>query len=173
MAALGAGAVLVLAGRWMTAAMAVGSSLLLVWIVPSVAASLFVKPNEISLERPYIEAHIEATRQAWGLSAKMREVEMRTNPAATVDIAKNQMLLDNVRLWDWRPFHDTVTQMQALRPYYSFHDTDVDRYIIDGTPARFFWPRARWISASYRARSRAGSTPISFIRMATAWCWPK
>jgi uncharacterized membrane protein (UPF0182 family) len=40
--------------------------------------------------------------------------------------------LDNVRLWDWRAFHDTVTQIQALRPYYSFKDTDVDRYIIDG-----------------------------------------
>ena len=46
--------------------------------------------------------------------------------------SKNKPLLDNVRLWDWRPFHDTVTQMQALRPYYAFHGTDVDRYTIDG-----------------------------------------
>ncbi len=37
-----------------------------------------------------------------------------------------------MRLWDWRPFHDTVSQMQALRPYYVFPDTDVDRYTIDG-----------------------------------------
>jgi hypothetical protein len=37
-----------------------------------------------------------------------------------------------VRLWDWRAFRDTVTQIQALRPYYSFADTDVDRYMIDG-----------------------------------------
>ena len=134
MAALGVGAVLVLAGRWISAGITVAVSLVLVSLVPPVAASLFVKPNEISLERPYIEAHIEATRQAWGLSAKMREVEMRTNPAATVDTVKNQALLDNVRLWDWKPFHETVTQMQALRPYYAFHDADVDRYIIDGEP---------------------------------------
>jgi hypothetical protein len=134
MAALIIGAVLVMAGRWGTAGITVGASLLLVWIVPSVASSLFVKPNEISLERPYIEAHIEATREAWGLSAKMHEIEMHTNPAATVDVVKNRVLLDNVRLWDWRPFHDTVTQMQALRPYYSFHDTDVDRYMVDGVP---------------------------------------
>ena len=40
--------------------------------------------------------------------------------------------LDNVRLWDTRAFHDTVTQIQALRPYYVFADTDVDRYTIDG-----------------------------------------
>jgi len=37
-------------------------------------------------------------------------------------------LLDNVRLWDWKAFHDTITQIQALRPYYVFADTDVDRY---------------------------------------------
>ncbi|MCL6545943.1 MAG: UPF0182 family protein, partial [Bryobacteraceae bacterium] len=48
------------------------------------------------------------------------------------DFAKHKPLLDNVRLWDWRAFHDTITQIQALRPYYVFADTDVDRYIIDG-----------------------------------------
>ena len=37
-----------------------------------------------------------------------------------------------MRLWDWRAFHDTVTQLQALRQYYVFSDTDVDRYMIDG-----------------------------------------
>ena len=97
-----------------------------------IAGALFVKPNEISLERPYIQAHIEATRAAYGLSTRMSEIEMHTDPNANIDIAKHAPLLDNVRLWDWRPFHDTVTQMQALRPYYAFHDTDVDRYTIDG-----------------------------------------
>ena len=37
-----------------------------------------------------------------------------------------------MRLWDWRPFHDTVTQQQALRTYYVFNEPDVDRYTIDG-----------------------------------------
>ena len=41
-------------------------------------------------------------------------------------------LLDNVRLWDWRAFHDTITQIQALRPYYTFSGSDVDRYTIGG-----------------------------------------
>jgi len=35
-----------------------------------------------------------------------------------VDPARHKLLLDNVRLWDWHAFHDTVTQIQALRPYY-------------------------------------------------------
>ena len=62
----------------------------------------------------------------------MDEIEMHTNPQATIDASKHEALLDNVRLWDWRPFHDTVTQMQALRPYYAFQGADVDRYTING-----------------------------------------
>src|SRR6185295_14005067 len=53
------------------------------------------------------------------------------------DPAKHRATLDNIRLWDWRAFHDTVTQIQALRPYYVFADSDVDRYQIadgNGTP---------------------------------------
>ncbi len=130
--ALLVGAVLVLLRRWILAGALVGVSMALLFIVPNIAGSFYVKPNEISLERPYIQSHIEATRAAYGLSAHVKEIEMHTNPVASIDLKKNAPLLDNVRLWDWRPFHDTVTQMQALRPYYSFHDTDVDRYTIDG-----------------------------------------
>jgi uncharacterized membrane protein (UPF0182 family) len=130
--ALLAGSVLIVLRRWIAAGAIVGVSLVLLFVVPNIAGSFYVKPNEISLERPYIQAHIEATRAAYGLSAHVREIEMPTNTAAVIDLKKNAPLLDNVRLWDWRPFHDTVTQMQALRPYYSFHDTDVDRYTIDG-----------------------------------------
>ncbi len=130
--ALIAGAGLVAMRRWITAAIIVGASLILLWFVPGIASALFVKPNEISLERPYIQSHIEATRAAYGLTSRLHEIEMHTNPGAAIDIQKHQALLDNVRLWDWRPFHDTVTQMQALRPYYTFHDTDVDRYTING-----------------------------------------
>jgi len=136
-AALIAGAGLVMARRWIATAIIVGGSLVLMLIVPSVAGALYVKPNEISLERPYIQTHIEATRAAYGLGSgspkSVREIEMRTDANATIDTSKHKPLLDNVRLWDWKPFHDTVTQMQALRPYYAFHEPpDVDRYTIDG-----------------------------------------
>ena len=130
--ALIVGAGLVVLRRWIAAAVAVGGSFALMFLVPAIAGALYVKPNEISLERPYIQTHIEATRAAYGLADRMREIEMHTDPTAVIDTSKHKPLLDNVRLWDWRPFHDTVTQMQALRPYYVFHDTDVDRYTIDG-----------------------------------------
>ncbi len=122
---------LVWAGRWMLAG-AMALTLIVQFAVPRLVSVLYVRPNEISLERPYIESHIEATRAAYGLEKHLKETEFKASPEGRFDARKHQNLLDNVRLWDWRPFHDTVTQIQALRPYYLFADTDVDRYMIDG-----------------------------------------
>src|SRR5204862_2024251 len=87
---------------------------------------------EISLQRPYIQTHIHATRSAFGLERTVKEVEFKAQPDAPIDVAANKPLLDNVVLWEWKAFHDTITQRQALRTYYNFYDSDVDRYTIDG-----------------------------------------
>jgi uncharacterized membrane protein (UPF0182 family) len=126
-----AAAVLVWVGRWLLAA-SMALALVVSFIVPRAVSALYVKPNEISLQRPYIDTHIHATRSAYGLEQHVREAEFKSQPDAPIDTARNKPLLDNVRLWDWRAFHDTITQIQALRPYYVFHDSDVDRYTIDG-----------------------------------------
>jgi hypothetical protein len=122
---------LVGAGRWVFAGI-VPLALLLQFAVPALVSSLYVKPNEISIERPYIERHIHATRSAYGLEQRVKEVEFKAHPQARIDVARHKNLLDNVRLWDIRAFHDTITQIQALRPYYTFFDSDIDRYTIDG-----------------------------------------
>ncbi len=100
-------------------------------VVPRVIASVYVRPNELTIERPYIQRHIEATRSAYRLDRRARDIDYETKVDARIDVAKNRPLLDNVRLWDWRAFHDTVSQIQPLRPF-QFSDTDVDRYTIDG-----------------------------------------
>ena len=123
-------AVLVLArrGRW--------ALLLLIilpvrFVLPSMVSSLYVHPNELALERPYIQHHIEATRVAYGLTDHVKETSLAAQPERPIDYGKHKALLANVRLWDWRAFHDTISQIQPLRPY-SYLDTDVDRYTIDG-----------------------------------------
>jgi len=126
-----AAAVLVWLGRWKSAA-SMALALVISFILPRAVAALYVGPNEISLERPYIDTHIHATRSAFGLEQQVKEVDFKAQPEAPIDVARNRPTLDNVRLWDWRAFHDTITQIQALRPYYVFHDSDVDRYTIDG-----------------------------------------
>lgn len=119
------------AGRW-PLLLILPAALILKTAVPAAVGSFYVRPNEISLEKPYIERHLAATRRAYGLDRRVKEVEFKANPDARIDTVKHKNLLDNVRLWDLGAFHDTVTQIQALRPYYKFQDSDVDRYIIDG-----------------------------------------
>jgi len=126
-----AACVLVWMKRWLLAA-CMALALLVSYIVPAAVSALYVSPNEISLERPYIDTHIHATRSAFGLEARVREIEFKAQPDASISVTANKPLLDNVRLWEWRAFHDTITQIQALRPYYVFNDSDVDRYNIDG-----------------------------------------
>jgi uncharacterized membrane protein (UPF0182 family) len=126
-----AAAVLVSMGRWILGA-SMALALVVAFIVPPAVSALYVRPNEISLQRPYIQTHIHATRSAYGLEQRVREVEFKAQPEAPIDVVHHKSTLDNVRLWDWHAFHDTVTQIQALRPYYVFHDSDVDRYTIDG-----------------------------------------
>jgi uncharacterized membrane protein (UPF0182 family) len=126
-----AAAALVWLRRWILAAtMAV--SLVVLFAVPRLVDALYVRPNEISIQRPFIGTHIHATRSAYGLEQRMRETEFKVHTNAPIDPAAHKSIIDNVRLWDVGAFHNTITQIQALRPYYVFSDTDVDRYTIDG-----------------------------------------
>jgi len=126
-----AAAVLTLMGRWVWAAW-MTVSLVVAFLAPRAVSAFYVTPNEISLQRPYIDTHIHATRAAYGLEKNTREVEYPVQPESYIDVAHNRPLLDNVRLWDTQAFKDTITQRQALRTYYTFHDADVDRYTIAG-----------------------------------------
>ncbi|HUO29729.1 MAG TPA: UPF0182 family protein [Bryobacteraceae bacterium] len=117
--------------RWILAS-SMAISLVILFAVPRLVNALYVRPNEISIQRPYIDLHIHATRSAYGLEKRMKEEEFKFTHEDTIDPNAHKGIIDNVRLWDWRAFHDTITQIQALRPYYVFSDTDVDRYTIDG-----------------------------------------
>src|ERR1700719_1164422 len=100
--------------------------------LPLLVHAVYVRPNEISIERPYIERHIEATSIAFGLNRNAKELPFVPTGQATVDPVQDATLLDNVRLWDLRAYNATITQIQALRPYYTFPATDVDRYFPNG-----------------------------------------
>jgi uncharacterized membrane protein (UPF0182 family) len=123
-------AALVLIGR---RRLAIACALVLVVDIalPPAISSLYVKPNELALEKEFIVRHIEATRSAYGLDRRTKEIEFNAHADAPIDFVRNRAMLDNVRLWDWRAFHDTLSQSQPLRPY-AYAATDIDRYQIGG-----------------------------------------
>lgn len=129
-AACVAGAALILSGRIRWTLFLLAASIFLPGLISRAVNWLHVRPNEISIQRPYIERHIAGTRAAYGLDQRSREIDFAAKIGSGFDPAKHRALLDNVRLWDWQAFHDTITQIQALRPYYVFADSDVDRYMI-------------------------------------------
>ncbi len=117
--------------RWRLALFVVVGAIALRSAIPPIIGGVYVRPNEISIERPYIQKHIEATRSAFGIDQRTRELDFPAKPDEPVDFKQHQPLLENVRLWDWHAYHDAVTQLQPYRPYiYSL--PDVDRYTISG-----------------------------------------
>ncbi len=118
--------------RFGIAAGLVGVVFALMFLAPAIVRAVYVRPTEISIERPYIERHLAATRAAFGLDRRATERPFTASSTETVDARQHATLLENIRLWDWRAYGATITQIQALRPYYTFPDTDVDRYTIQG-----------------------------------------
>jgi len=120
-------------GRWLLIAVGAGLALgILGPLYPGAVQRFSVQPNELALERPYIEHNIRFTRYAYGV-ADVREVPYHVTGQLTAEkLQANAEVLDNVRLWDWRPLRTTYEQLQEIRTYYTFADVDVDRYTLGG-----------------------------------------
>ena len=105
-----------------------GGSFLFAEAIPGLFQRFYVKPNELQLEKPYIQRNIALTRQAYNLG----QITVKPFPAEqdlTFQSLKDDSgTVNNIRLWDWRPLMDTYAQLQEIRTYYRFLDVDVDRY---------------------------------------------
>lgn len=111
-------------------AVLVVSSLVLGSFVPPLMEELVVRPNQFKLEQPYLEKHIQATRQAFGLD-QIQVKDFQMQDASTVPGLADPSI-SNLRLWDYRVLQKTYEQLQTIGPYYTFNDIDIDRYQING-----------------------------------------
>ena len=121
---------------WLPAAailLVFGSSFLLSGILPMLFRHFFVKPSELQLEKPYIERNIALTRQAYNLDRIVAKPFAAEQNLTYNALEADKATIDNIRLWDWQPLHDTYAQLQEIRTYYRFHDLDIDRYWLDGS----------------------------------------
>src|SRR4029077_15385921 len=113
-------------GLWLVA------SVPLLGVCQAVIERFVVTPDQLNKERPYIARNIEATRQAYALTAvDESSVDVANSPVET-DVRTQFADTTSVRLWDYRPLLAAYQQLQALRQYYAFNDVDVDRYVING-----------------------------------------
>ncbi len=101
-------------------------------VYPAIIQQFVVTPNELEKEGPYIQNNITYTRQAYNLSNISEEFFPANADLTLEDLDNNALTVDNIRIHDLRPLIDTYNQIEAIRPYYSFLDVDIDRYIIEG-----------------------------------------
>ncbi len=113
------------------AAIVFGPGLLMSVIEPTIER-LWVKPDEIRIERPYLQRNITMTRHAYGVDAVDTKPFAGQGVLTPASIADDAPTIDNVRIWDPRPLIATYRQLQEIRLYYDFRDVDVDRYNIEG-----------------------------------------
>jgi uncharacterized membrane protein (UPF0182 family) len=116
-------------GVWAFVALVVGV------IYPAVLQALRVTPAQSSLEQPYIQRNIDATRAAYNVDhIAQQQVTGKPSLSSPASLAALQPTLDNVRLWDPDP---TISQLQFqkrqnTRSYYTFQSIGVDRYKVGG-----------------------------------------
>ena len=126
----------VIRGSWKMALSPLGFTLL-VYVVgflvyPGLLQNLKVAPNELALEKTYIDHHIKFTRFGYDLERiSVKPFDVSYNLTAK-DIERNNATIKNIRLWDDAPLLRTYSQLQQIRTYYKFKDVDNDRYIING-----------------------------------------
>ncbi len=101
-------------------------------LLPALYQNIVVKPNELTKERQFLSYNIAGTRQGFGLDKILLKQFPNIKELTYGDITKNEDVVNNIRLWDWRALKDTYQQIQSIRLYYEFKDIDVDRYMING-----------------------------------------
>jgi hypothetical protein len=98
--------------------------------LPLAVQRLVVQPNELELERPFIQRTIALTRAAFDLDQIEVETFEPENDLSYEDLQQNDLTISNVRLWDTRPLLQTNRQLQRIRLYYEFPGADIDRYTL-------------------------------------------
>lgn len=109
------------------------ASLLLEGLYPAMIQKFIVAPNELKNETPYISNTIQFTRIGYGLQNVEEVVFPVKYNLSYQDIVNNQVIINNIRLWNPEPLKQTVSQLQEIRPYYQFLNIDDDRYTIRNT----------------------------------------
>jgi uncharacterized protein len=124
-------------GQWrisiIATALMVVSSLVLGGLYPWIVQTFQVVPNERTLEAPFLQRNIEATRAAYDLE-NVEVVEYDATVVAEPGALRNDARTTaSIRILDPALVSDAFRQLEQYRQYYSFPNRlHIGRYEIDG-----------------------------------------
>ncbi len=113
-------------GLWFLVALTAGT------IYPAAVQALKVNPAQNTLERPYIQRNIDATRAAMGIQHVASEPYAASSSLTADELSADGGTLSNVRLWDPLETQPTYDKQQDTRSYYQFNSLAMDRYDVNG-----------------------------------------
>jgi uncharacterized membrane protein (UPF0182 family) len=113
-------------GLWFLVALTAGT------IYPAAVQALKVNPSQNTLERPYIQRNIDATRTAMGIDNVTSTPYAASTDLSAAQLSDNSDTLANVRLWDPEQTQPTYDKKQDIRSYYQFDGLALDRYKVNG-----------------------------------------
>jgi len=89
---------------------------------------LYVHPNQNTVELPYIQRTIAATRWALGIDKVKTDTFTPTTTLTSSEVQRDQNALDNVRVNDQGQTVSIYNQLQSFKSYFTFPSASVDRY---------------------------------------------
>jgi uncharacterized membrane protein (UPF0182 family) len=124
-------------GRWrlpvIGTALLLISGLLIGSVYPWIVEKFQVEPSQRSLEAPYIERNIAATRDAYGVADVKEQAYSAKTTAQQGALRNDAETTANIRIIDPALVSSAFSQLQQIKQYYQFGKyLDVDRYTIDG-----------------------------------------
>ncbi|MFK3671123.1 UPF0182 family protein [Leifsonia aquatica] len=125
-------------GRWrfplVGTALLIVAALVVGAIFPWVIQRFQVEPSQKTLETPYIQDSIDATRAAYGLSdIETIPYDAKTDAEAGA-LRQDAQTTAQIRIIDPAIVSPSFRQLQQFRQYYAFPNTlNVDRYTVNGS----------------------------------------
>ncbi|WP_156811821.1 UPF0182 family protein [Janibacter hoylei] len=102
-------------------------------IYPALVETYKVSPSRNSLEEPYLQRNIDATRAAHGVTGVKTDSYDAVSDVESGQLREDAASIPGIRLLDPAVVSTAYQELQAQQPYYTFQDElDVDRYDIDG-----------------------------------------
>lgn len=102
------------------------------FLVMVVFQAMFVTSNELDKEKQYIEANIKYTKNAYGIDIQEINLNNTLENITSQDLTEYEKVLNNISIVSDDIVLKDLQNGQTAKGYYSYRDTQIGKYLIDG-----------------------------------------
>ena len=102
------------------------------FFVMIVSETLFINNNELDTQKQYIEANIQYTKNAYGIDVEEISLNSTVENITAKELNEYQDILNNIAIVSKDIVLKDVQNGQTAKGYYSFRNTQIGKYYIDG-----------------------------------------